>query len=196
MFIEMIKDIIDFNKVKKLILYILICVLLCLVSAARQSHKDRLKYEAQMENLRIELTEKYESEIFEIRRDYELGNETPEMHKEAEYICKVIYGTARNHSIDGQKAVVWCILNRVEHPSYPNSIEEVCEQSQQWMGYSYDNPVLNDTFEMVLEELKSWYDNGHRPMSKDYIYLSWSSNEIVLRDTFEEKSTTHYWRVK
>lgn len=194
--LNMLRDVIDFNKVKKLILYILICVLICIVSSARQLSKDQIKYEAEIEAVKAEITEKYEAEIFEIRRVYELGNETPEMHKEAEYICKVIYGTARNHSTDCQKAVVWCILNRVEHPSYPNSIEEVCEQPSQWMGYSYDNPVLNETFDIVLEELKGWYDNGHRPMSKDYIYLSWSSDEIVLRDTFEEKSGTHYWRVK
>ena len=193
--LNMLRDVIDFNKVKKLILYILICVLAFIIGMSKQSHQDRIKYEAQMENLRAELTEQYEAEIFELKRSYEYGGDITEMELEAEYIAKVLYGTARNHSSDGQRAVVWCILNRVDHASYPNNVIEVCGQAQQWMGYSEDNPVLESLYELALDELKVWYNNGHRPMSDDFIYLSWSSDEIILRDAFEEKPGTRYWRV-
>ena len=113
----------------------------------------------------------------------------------SEYIAKVIYGTARNHVDSDKKAVVWCILNRVEHHSHPDTIAEVCEQPKQWMGYSSDNPVLTENYDLALAELKTWYNDGHRPMSNDYIYLSWSSKEILLRDTFEESKNTRYWRM-
>lgn len=193
---EMIKDIIDFRKVKRLVLYILICVLIALCSAAKQAHKDKIKYEAQLETQKIELTEEYEAKMFELKRSYEYTPEIAEMEIEAEYVAKVLYGTARYNSKDGQRAVVWCILNRVEHASYPNTVAEVCGQSQQWMGYSEDNPVLEELYEVALAELTVWHNDGHRPVSNDYIYLSWSSNEIVLRDTFEEKANTHYWRIR
>jgi hypothetical protein len=64
------------------------------------------------------------------------------------------------------------------------------------MGYSDENPVLEDIYDLALTELKTWHNGGHRPMSNDYIYLSWSSKEIILRDTFEENKNTNYWRMK
>ena len=114
----------------------------------------------------------------------------------AEYIAKVIYGTARNHADSDKRAVVWCILNRVEHYAHPNTVAEVCEQPKQWMGYSNDNPVLTENYDLALEELKTWHSDGHRPLSNEYIYLTWSSKEILLRDTFEENKSTNYWRMR
>lgn len=132
----------------------------------------------------------------ELEQYYEYGGDVTQIEREAEYIAKVIYGTARNHADSDKKAVIWCILNRVEHHSHPNTVVEVCEQPKQWMGYSSGNPVLTELYDLALAELKTWYNGGHRPMSNDYIYLSWSSQEILLRDTFEENKSTNYWRMR
>lgn len=67
--------------------------------------------------------------------------------REAEFIAKVLYGTAINHAESDQRAVVWCILNRVEHYAHPDTVAEVCEQPKQWMGYSNDNPVLTELYD-------------------------------------------------
>ena len=189
-----ISDIFDLRRIGRGILYIMLCVLIAIVFSARQSHKDRLYYEELITQQKAELTERHELEMTELRRQYEYGGDIDSIEAEAECIAKVLYGTAQHHSADGQRAVVWCILNRVEHASYPNSVIEVCEQPQQWMGYSEDNPVVEDLYDVALEVLKTWYNGGHRPVSPDYIFLSWSSSEIVLRDRFEEKGA-HYWRI-
>lgn len=185
------------------VIYILIIAIVVMVTAIGQ----RVKYEKQiaeinasheeeMMTLRSELQENYETKITELKQYYEYGGDVIQIELEAEYIAKVIYGTARNHVDSDKKAVVWCILNRVEHYSHPDTIIEVCEQPKQWMGYSSDNPVLTENYNLALAELKTWYNDGHRPMSSDYIYLSWSSKEIILRDTFEENKNTHYWRMR
>lgn len=164
---------------------------------------ERTKYEKQIE----EINANYEEEINSIRADYEArvaeleqyygyGRDVSQIELEAEYIAKVIYGTAKNHADSDKRAVVWCILNRVEHHSHPNTIAGVCEQPKQWMGYSNDNPVLTENYDLALAELKTWYSGGHRPMGNEYIYLSWSSKEIILRDTFEENRNTNYWRMR
>ena len=191
----MLLDVINWHKVGRVILYILLCILIAIVASARQSHKDKIKYETLMAEELAAVSEAHELELAEVRRQYEYGGDADMIEHEAEYIAKVLYGTARNHSSDGQRAVVWCILNRVEHASYPDTVIEVCEQPQQWMGYSEDNPVVEELYDVALDVLKTWYNDGHRPVSPDYIYLSWSSNEIILRDTFEEKASTRYWRV-
>ena len=194
--LEMLRDIFDFKKIQKILLYILILILAFVIGMSKQCHEDRIKYEELLLQRENEIVEQYEAEIFELKRSYEYGGDITEMELEAEYIAKVLYGTASNHSSDSQKAVVWCILNRVEHYAYPSTVQEVCEQSQQWMGYSDSNPILEEHYEIALEVLKVWYNDGHRPVSPDYIYLSWSSSEIILRDTFEEGKYTHYWRVR
>lgn len=189
--------------IQKIAIYILIIVLAIMTTAIGQ----RVKYKKQIEEinanhaielsiLRSELQENYEAKMSELEQYYEYGGDVTQIEREAEYIAKVIYGTARNHTDSDKKAVVWCILNRVEHYSHPDTVAEVCEQPKQWMGYSNDNPVLIENYDLALAELKTWYNNGHRPMSNDYIYLSWSSKEILLRDTFEEKKNTNYWRMR
>ena len=190
-------------KVQLVVAYILIIVLAVMVTAVTQ----RAKYEARIDELRAgheeaidilrtELTEEHEAQLAELKQYYEYGGNVSQIEREAEYVAKVIYGTARNHSAADKKAVVWCILNRVEHYAHPNTIAEVCEQPKQWMGYSNDNPVLDDNYELALAELKTWYSGGHRPMGNEYIYLSWSSKEILLRDAFEENRNTNYWRMR
>ena len=197
------KKVNHFNKITKVVVYILILAIVVAVTAVNQ----RMKYEKQIEEinasheadmttLRIELQNDYESQMAELKRYYEYGGDITQIEREAEYIAKVIYGTARNHADSDRRAVVWCILNRVEHYSHPDTVAEVCEQPKQWMGYSSDNPVLTELYELALAELKIWHNDGHRPMSNDYIYLSWSSKEILLRDTFEENKKTNYWRMK
>lgn len=153
-------------------------------------------HEAELVSLREELEESYAAQVDEIEKYYEYGGDVSQIELEAEYIAKVIYGTARNHAESDKKAVVWCILNRVEHYAHPNTVAEVCEQPKQWMGYSDGNPVLADIYDLALDELKTWYSGGHRPMGNEYIYLTWSSKEILLRDTFEENRNTNYWRMK
>lgn len=190
-------------SIQLVVIYILIVAIAVMATfvSQRVKYENRIEeltatHEEELSTLREALEESYAAELINLEQFYEYGGNVSQIELEAEYIAKVIYGTARNHADSDKKAVVWCILNRVEHYGHPNTIAEVCEQPKQWMGYSDDNPVLTDIYDLALAELKTWYSGGHRPMSNDYIYLSWSSKEILLRDTFEENRSTNYWRMK
>lgn len=179
-----------------ILLSVMITAICQKVKYEKQIAEINTSHEAEMIALRDELYESYELQMSELKRYYEYGGDVTQIEREAEYIAKVIYGTARNHADSDKRAVVWCILNRVEHYSHPDTVIEVCEQPKQWMGYSSDNPVLTELYDLALTELKTWHSGGHRPMSSDYIYLTWSSKEILLRDTFEENRNTNYWRMR
>ena len=190
-------------NIQLIVIYILIITIAVMATflVQRVKYENRIDeinatHEEEMTSLREELEESYAAELINLEQFYEYGGDISQIEREAEYIAKVIYGTARDHSDADKRAVVWCILNRVEHYAHPNTVEEVCKQPKQWMGYSDDNPVLTDNYDLALAELKTWYSDGHRPLSNDYIYLSWSSKEILLRDTFEESKKTNYWRMK
>ena len=187
---------------KKVIAIVLVLAAIITIPPVIQHKHDKDKHEAEIESLiqqyegRIEqLNQEHQNEILGIHQEYEYGGNVSEIELEAEYISRVVYGTAKNHSVNDQKAVVWCILNRVESAGYPDTVQGVCEQPKQWMGYNEDNPVMESIYNMVLEILKAWHNNGHRPMGKEFVFLSWSSKEILLRDTFAENKDTRYWRI-
>ena len=191
------------NKTIKVLIYILVLALVATITTISQ----RVKYEkqiaeintnheAEMEDLRDELYENYVTQMAELEKYYEYGGDVTQIEKEAECIAKVFYGVDRNHADSDLRGVAWCIINRTEHYAYPDTIIGVCEQPKQWIGYSPDNPVLTEHYELALAELKIWYSGGHRPVSNKYIYLTWSSKEILLRDTFEENKNTNYWRMR
>ena len=184
----------------KVALNILLCLFLVIAAMVNQANRDRSKYEAMLETQRIEYEQAIEDlriqhmdEIYQVRMSYEQLTPEKELQEEAECLAKLLYGTARNNSARDQRTTIWCALNRVDHPSYPNTVREVCEQPNQWMGYSDDNPVLDELYDIAMTELQTWHNN-YRPVNYDYIYMSWSSKEIVLRDTYEKTNNTRYWQ--
>ena len=181
-------------QIQRITVYVLILVIAIMITSISQ----RVKYENQIKELnelhqddlvalRIELRDEYESEIAEIEKYYEYGGDVEQIELEAEWIARVMYGMAKpDHKDSDLRAIVWCILNRVDNKAYPGEVQAVCQQKSQWMGYSDDNPVIAKLYDIALAELKKWHGDAVRPMSADYVYLTWSSKEILLRDTFAE----------
>lgn len=190
-------------QIQRLTVYVLILIIAIMITSISQ----RVKYENKIKELnelhqedlialRIELRDEYESEIAEIEKYYEYGGDVEQIELEAEWIARVMYGMYRpEHKDSDLRAIVWCILNRVDNKAYPGEIQAVCQQKSQWMGYSDDNPVIAKMYDIALAELKKWHSDAVRPMSADYVYLTWSSKEILLRDTFAENRSTNYWRM-
>ena len=190
-------------QIQRITVYVLILVITIMITSISQ----RVKYENQIKELnelhqedmialRIELRDDYESEIAAIKQYYEYGGDVEQIEREAEWIARVMYGMAKpDHKDSDLRAIVWCILNRVDNKAYPGEVQAVCQQKSQWMGYSDDNPVIAKLYDIALAELKKWHGDSVRPMSADYVYLTWSSKEILLRDTFAENRSTNYWRM-
>lgn len=184
--------VIDFRKVKLIALVICLFGLSLLVGCRAQQHIDAERYEIEKAELLAAHAAELESAVTRFYAESEARDTT---HRaEAEEIAKVLYGTARYHDRYNQELVVWCIINRVEHNNYPDTIKDVCQQESQWMGYSENNPILSEHFEIAETELERYYSGDYRPMGPEYIYMSWTEDEIVLRDRFEENGRTHYWR--
>lgn len=146
------------------------------------------EYEAKMEAAVNAVHEEYAAKRFTA----DDASRQAAMNAEAGWIAKVLYGMKDNNEKDLRTAV-WCVLNRVDSKWYPNSVEGVCMQSSQWMGFSADNPVLTDLKNLALEELEEWYE-GERPVGTEFVYLFWSPTKVTLRDNFQDGSNTNYWR--
>ena len=113
--------------------------------------------------------------------------------REAEAMARVLYGTAQRCGEEARRAICWCIINRCESPIFPDSIEGVCAQEAQWMGYSAENPVIEELYDTARGVVDAWHDGGRRMIGTDFLYMSWEGTTISLRTSFEEGASTRYW---
>lgn len=179
---------------------ILLCVMLVCVMGARVKLAHDMQIEAQQtaaaEEMRLDLEKQEAIRASMVAAEQAKAQEAAAAHRaDCEAVARVLYGTALHHSEEAQKAVVWCIINRVESSLYPDNIEEVCAQPSQWMGYSPENPIIASLYDVADEVLSGWEQGGYRAISPDYLFLTWSRDEIILKTTFTDGKNTHYWRV-
>lgn len=171
-------------------------LLLCIMTVCVVGARVKLANEnAAAEVMRLDIEKQEAIRASMVAAEQTKAQEAAAQHRaECEAVARVLYGTALHHSEDAQKAVVWCIINRVESSLYPDTIQEVCEQPSQWMGYSDDNPVIASLYDIADEVISGWEQGGYRAVSPDYLFLTWTRDEIVLKTTFTEGPGTHYWR--
>lgn len=73
---------------------------------------------------------------------------------EVEALARMLYGEARGIASDMEKAAcVWCVLNRVDDPRFPDTVLEVLEAPYQFSGYKADYPVLPKLAEIAADVL-------------------------------------------
>ena len=196
------------NRYFQIALSILICLLCFGCGRIYQSRIDKSNYdirlEAEISEVSAEVSSRYEATILQmsdahreeiqaLRAEYENLTSEELLQQEAEYLAKMLYGTARNNSERDQRTAVWCVLNRVDSIGYPDTVKEVCQQPSQWVGYSDDNPILTNLYDIAMKELETWH-SGYRPVGIEYIYMNWSTKQITLRDTWKKDNDTSYWQ--
>lgn len=192
------------NRYYQITLGILICLLCFGCGCIHQFVVDKNNYSIRLEAEIAEVSDEYEATILQmsdahreeiqaLRAEYENLTSEELLQQEAEYLAKMLYGTARNNSERDQRTAVWCALNRVDSVGYPSTVKEVCQQPSQWVGYSDDNPILTNLYDIAMKELETWH-NGYRPVGIEYIYMNWSTKQITLRDTWENGKDTSYWQ--
>lgn len=73
---------------------------------------------------------------------------------EVEALARMLYGEARGvESTMEQAACVWCVLNRVDNPRFPDSMLEVLEVPKQFVGYKKTHPILPELAELAADVL-------------------------------------------
>lgn len=178
------------------ILFILFCAFFYAFGYVNGQKAQKANDDIAFEAIVQEAEERYNNMVAEYEARLNTPTEEDNYNAEAEYIAKLLYGQARYNSPEAQKAIAWLIINRVESPYYPNTVQEVVEQPSQWMGYNDNNIIEDRLYEVALTAVNDWHNGAHRPFSADFLYMVWTSDEITLRTTFEETRGTQYLTVK
>ena len=150
-----------------------------------------VRAEQRYEEWRERFVNDYLSQVEAEERGMPIDPHEQLLNQQSEALARVLYGVKDNSTQD-LKTLCWCVFNRVDNPNYPDNIEAVIEQPKQWMGYSENNPVMDDLYKLAKEQIQQW-QNGRRPVSNELIYMSWTPARIVLRDTWQYGMNTKTW---
>lgn len=160
-------------------------------------------------NTRLEVTQElsqkyeqeYQSKLAQFIEQWEADHAIPEdvalqhkMEVEATTMAQAAYGV-RNVAggINDIATYYWCMLCRVNNKIYPSTVEGVLAQPNQWMGFSTDNPVLEEYYQAAIEQLNTFY-NGHLPVDESFVFCEWdNTGKFMLRNDYKATKTTNYW---
>lgn len=107
------------------------------------------------------------------------------------YVSRTIWGETRGCPEIEQRAQAWCILNRVDDPRFPDTIEEVVLQPSQFQGYSTDFPA--DPFWDMAEEILIMWHNGEREIPADMCWCEGKNGHQTFRNEWTKTEDTRFY---
>lgn len=104
-------------------------------------------------------------------------------------LAQMLYGEARGCTVDNQMKCVWCVLNRVDDPRFPDTIIGVVSQSGQFYGYSPYFPVWDELRAVALDVLTRWSMEKQgvavtRELDKNAVFFTGNGSENVFRGVY------------
>ncbi len=104
-------------------------------------------------------------------------------------MAKMLWGEARGCALDNQQKAVWCVLNRVDDPRFPDTIQGVLSQPSQFHGYSPDFPVWDELKEVALDVLTRWSLEKQgvtveRELQPEYVFFTGDGIQNNFRAVF------------
>ena len=195
--INFLKYVIDFRKVKTLILILQSVILLLIVGCRSQLERDTTRFQAEIETLRAT----HEAEIAQLTAQAEQNIYA------TQYLSSQYEGDAwtlgqwldcldRRYSLtpEAKALACWVVLNRMESSEYPDNIEEVLLQPEQFCEFSDKEEPTEANFIIATNQLSRYYNGDIRPVPSTAVFITVSNNGVELRDNFKETARTQYWR--
>ena len=195
--IKFLKYIIDFRKVKALILVLQSVILLMIVGCRSQLVRDTYRFQAEIEALQAS----HDAEIAQLTAQAEQNIYA------TQYLSSKYEGDAwtlgqwldcldRRYSLtpEAKALACWVVLNRMESSEYPDNIEEVLLQPEQFCEFSDKEEPTEANFIIATNQLSRYYNGDIRPVPSTAVFITISNNGVELRDDFKETARTQYWR--
>ena len=116
---------------------------------------------------------------------------------EVEALARMLYGEARGVASTMEKAAcVWCVLNRVDDPRFPDTVLEVLEAPYQFAGYNASYPVLPELAALAADVLTRYHaerdgnTEAGRVLPAEYVFFTGDGRRNHF--TAEWRSKTAY----
>ena len=105
---------------------------------------------------------------------------------EAEMLARTVWAESRGLDRQQQAAVVWCVLNRVDNPNFPNTVSAALTQPYQF-AYSSRNPLDPDILALTYDVLERWsiepmcVGSVGRVLPEEYLFFSGNGKVNTFR---------------
>lgn len=192
-----IRYVIDFRKVKALILILQSVILLMIAGCRSQLVKDTNKFQAEIKALQAS----HSAEIAQITAQAEQGIYatqylSSEYEKDAWALGQWLDCLDQRYSLtpEAKALACWVVLNRMESSEYPDSIEDVLLQPEQFCEFSDKEEPTEANFIIATNQLSRYHNGDIRPVPSTAVFITVSNNGVELRDNFKETARTQYWR--
>ena len=194
---DFLRYVVDVKKVKQTILLVQAVVLLMLVGCRSQLVRDTDRFESREAELVAahdaeiqQLKAKAESNIYATQ--YLSSRYESDAWKVAQWLDCL---DARYNLTDEAKALAcWVVFNRVDSANYPDNVDGVLWQDGQFCEYSDSEAPTEGNMVIATNQVSRWKNGDIRPAPSRAVFVTVSSEGVVLRDSFEETRSTGYWR--
>lgn len=92
--------------------------------------------------------------------------------EEVTALAQTLYGECRGCSELQQRAVCWCIFNRVDDSRFPDTVVGVIVAPYQFFGYSASNPVWDSLFAVAHDCLVDWHNGENRVLEPEFCFFT------------------------
>lgn len=99
-----------------------------------------------------------------------------------------------NDEIKGTKLGV--AIARMKNQNYPNTIQEVAAQPNQFMFYSTENTYTQHDWDLAESMIRPLYEEGRLPngLNENMVFFEWNGNTGTARDSYETTTSMQTWR--
>lgn len=87
-------------------------------------------------------------------------------------LAQTLYGECRGCSELQQRAVCWCVFNRVDSDKFPDTVIGVITQKSQFFGYKATNPVWDSLYNLAYGCLVDWHNEENRVLEPEFLYFT------------------------
>lgn len=108
-------------------------------------------------------------------------------------LAQTLYGECRGCSEIQQKAVCWCVFNRVDDSRFPDTIIGVVSAPLQLQGYSSSNPVWDNLYDIAYSCMADWHNGENRVLDEDMCWFSGWDKINHFRNAWLFEDATKFW---
>lgn len=108
-------------------------------------------------------------------------------------LAQTLYGECRGCSELQQKAVCWCVFNRVDDSRFPDTIIGVVSAPLQLQGYSSSNPVWDNLYDIAYSCMVDWHNGENRVLDEDMCWFSGWNRINHFRNAWLFEEATKFW---
>lgn len=194
---EFIRYAVDPRKAKAAVLATELVITTMIVGCRSQMARDNNRFEAELEALRAansaeiqQITELAEQGIYATQ--YLASRYESDAWALGQWLDCL--DTRYALSQEAKALACWVVINRVESSEYPDDLESVLWQEGQFCEFSDAEPPTEGNFTIATNQLSRFYNGDIRPVPSTAVFITVSSEGVVLRDSWEETAKTQHWR--